>query len=171
MKLAEDVLSFGREIDSRILTTGSLPHLLTLVPEEKLIPDTLHYFHKNICLNNICYIPESVTLGLSEQTDVVTARYDLGGEQPPLLLLISYPNGVAAETAFMEFGALYYQGEPIDSDQRISVVKMGEDQYSSITLTGNLVILIIDAHNSNVCRRLVAATLTKIELYGKSVDE
>ena len=170
MEVEKDVLAFGREIDSKILTTGSLPYLLALMPEEKLIPDSLHFFHKNICLNNICYIPESTTLHLSEQTDALTARYDLGG-RPPLLLLIDYPNGVAAETAFMEFGALYFQGEPVYPDRRINVVKVGEDEYSSITLTRNFVIVVIDARNVDVCKKLVASALTKIGLYGKSASE
>ena len=171
MRLEEDILAFGREIDFKILTTGTLPYLLTLMPEEKLIPDSLHFFHKNICLNNICYIPESTTLNLSEQTDAVTARYDLGGRPPPLLLLIDYPNGVAAETAFMEFGALYFQGEPVYPDRRINVVKVGENEYSSITLTRNLVIVVIEARNVDFCKKLVASALTKIGLYGKSASQ
>ena len=171
MEVEKDVLSFGREIDSKILTTGPLPYLLTLMPEEKLIPDSLHFFHQNICLNNICYIPESTALHLSEQTDAVTARYDLGGKSPPLLLLIDYPNGVAAETAFMEFGALYFQGEPVYPDRRINVVKVEEEEYSSITLSRNFIVLVFEARNVDVCKKLVASALTKIGLYGKPASQ
>ena len=166
MELEEDVISFGREIDSRILTTGSTPNLLTLIPEEKLIEDSLHFFHENICLNNIYYTPASTALGLSEQTDAVAARYDLGGKQP-LLLLIQYPNGVAAETAFTEFGDLYFEGEPVYPDRRINIVALGEEEYSSITLTRNFLILTLDAGNAEGCKKLVASTLAKISLYGK----
>lgn len=164
--LKEDVLSFARQVDSRILTTGSRPELLSLLPEEKLIPDSVHFFHENICLNNICYMPESIMLGLSEQTDALTAQYDLGGSQP-LLLLISYPDETAAMTAFTDFGALYFQGETVDPERRINVVRMGVDAISSISLHRNFVIVVVDARSSEICKKLVAATLAEIELNRK----
>ncbi len=166
-RLEKDVISFGRQIDSRILTTGSRPRLLSLIPEEKLIPDSLHFFHKNICLNNICYMPESTTLGLSEQTNALTAQYDLDGRQPPLLLLIEYPDTTTATTAFTEFGALYFQGEPIDPEQRINVVRMGADDLNALSLHQNFVIMVLDARTAEICNKLVAATLAKIQLSGK----
>jgi len=169
-KLEKDVLLFGRQVDSKILTTGSMPHLLSLLPKERIIQNSLHFFHTNICLNNIFYIPESTTLGLSEQTDALMARYDLGSKQPPLLLLIDYPNVTAATTAFTEFGALYFQGESLHPERRINIMKMGVEQYASITLVENFVMLVFDAQNPDVCKKLVAATLANIELHSKSID-
>ena len=169
-ELQEDILEFGREIDSRILTTGSKPELLSLVLEDKLVPDSLHFFHSNICLNNIYYIPASTALGLSEQTNAITAQYMLGGNQPTRLLLIEYPNESAARTAFEKFSALYFQGESISADQRINIVRMADEEYNSITLTQNFVIPIFEAQNSDLCKKLLAATLAKIELYYKSTD-
>jgi hypothetical protein len=165
--LEEDVLAFGRQIDPKILTEGSRPDLLSLVSEENLVPDSLHFFHKNICLNNIHYIPESTALGLSEQTDAVTAQYTLGEGRPPRLLLVKYPDESEAGTAFEKFGASYFQGEPIFADRRINILSMGEEEYSSISLNRNFVILVFDARYPDLCKKLTAATSAKIELYGR----
>ncbi|MFC1717249.1 DUF6599 family protein [Candidatus Poribacteria bacterium] len=165
--LEKEVLSFGRQIDSRILTTGSRPRLLSLIPEERLIPDSLHFFHKNICLNNICYMPESTMLGLSAQTNALTVQYNLGGKQPPLLLLIEYPDETAAKIAFTEFGASYFQGESMDPEQRINVVRMGGEDLNALSLHQNFVIMVLDARTAEICNKLVAATLAKIQLSGK----
>lgn len=170
LELEEDVLVFGRQIDSRILKTGSKPDLLSLVPDEDLVPDSLHFFHQNICLNNIYYIPESTALKLSEQTDAVTAQYTLGGKHLARLLLIEYPDESAAGQAFESFSASYFQGESIQADQRINTVRMAENEYNSITLNRNFVILVLEAQYANLCKKLVVATLAKIELYGRRVS-
>jgi hypothetical protein len=168
LELEEDVLVFGRQIDSRILKTGSKPDILSLVPDEDLVPDSLHFFHEDICLNNIYYIPESAALKLSEQTDAATAQYALGGKQPARLLLIEYPDESTAGKAFESFSASYFQGESIQADQRINTVRMAENEYNSITLNRNFVILVLEAQHANLCKKLVVATLAKIELYGRA---
>ncbi len=164
--LEADILAFGRQVDSKILTEGSKPDLLSLVPEENLVPDSLHFFHKNICLNNICYIPESTLLNLSEQTDAVAAQYAFEGKRPPWqLILIRYPDESAAKTAFEAFSASYFQEEPISAEQRINVVKIGDDEYNSISLNRNFVIIVLEARRSELCTKLVAAVSAEIELH------
>gem|GEM_PF-419283 len=167
-KSEDDLLAFGRQIDSKIPTEGSRPDLLSLIPEKKLVPDSLHFFHKNICLNNIYYIPESTALGLSEHTDAVTAQYALGGRQPPRLLLIEYTDEPAARTAFEAFGKLYFRGGSVSASAgEPSTVEMGEKEYNSIALRRNFVILIFEAEHPDLCKGLMAETLAKIELYGR----
>lgn len=166
--LEEDILEIGRLVNSNILTEGSRPGLLSLIPGENLVPDSVHFFHENICLNNICYIPESAMLGLSGETNAVTAQYALEGKRPPWrLILIEYPSEPEAKIAFENFSAPYFQGEPVSVDQRINVVKFGEGEFSSVSLKRNFLIIVLEARHSELCTKLVAATLAKIELYGR----
>ena len=167
--LEEDVLAFGRQVDSRITTTGSKPKLLSLILEEDIIPDSLHFFHENICLNNICYIPESVELGLSQQMDAVTAEYDQGGKQPLRLLLVKYPDELTARTAFESFSKTYFRDESISADRPLNMVKMGEEDYTAIALSQKLIILVFEAQSENICRKMVAAVLVKVDMYGVEV--
>ena len=164
--LKEDVLTFGRQIESKILTIGSKPKLLSLLPVEKLISNSLHYFHENACLNNIYYIPESVALGLSNQTNVVAARYASGKISPPLLVLVEYPDGSSARVAFENFTASYFQEKYVSAGQKINILKMSEGEYNSISLSKNFLMLIFDAEDADVCKNLAAETLANIELYG-----
>ncbi len=164
-ELEEDILAFGREVDSKILTTGSRPELLSLIPTEKLVPDSLHFFHKEVCLNNIYYISEFSALCLSDQTKAVTARYALGGVQPALLLLIEYPGESEAAMAFEGFNASYLQGvDAGPADQQTKIAQFGEEDYNSMTLKGKFVILVFEARSPAVCIELIASTLAKIEL-------
>lgn len=167
--LEEDVLAFGRQVDSKIAITGSKPKLLSLILEENIVPNSLHFFHENICLNNICYIPESVELGLSQQTDAVTAEYALGGKQPLRLLLIKYPDELTAKAAFESFSKTYFNDETISADRPISMVKMGEEDYTAIALNRKLIILVFEAQSENICKKIVAAVLVKVDMYGTEI--
>ena len=167
--LEEDVLEFGRQVDSKILTTGAKPELLSLLMEEDIIPDSLHFFHENICLNNICYMPESIELGLSQQTDAVTAEYALGGKQPLRLLLVKYPDELAARAAFEKFSELYFRGESVSVDIPLNIVQMGEEEYTAISLSRNFLILVFESQSEAICRKVVAAVLVKVDMYGEGM--
>jgi len=170
LDLEEDVLEFGRKIDAKILSNGEKPELQALMPEENLVPDSLHFFHKNICLNNICYIPESVDLGLSEQTNAFTARYAFANNgQAALLLLVEYPDKALARTGFDKFSASYFRAEQsILAERPINTIRVTENEYNSISLKDNFLIMVLEAQNADICKKLVAATLAKIDLYYKS---
>ncbi len=164
-ELEEDILAFGREVDSKILTTGSRPELLSLIPTEKLVQDSLHFFHKDVCLNNIYYIPEFSALCLSDQTKAATARYALGGIQPVLLLLIEYPGESEAAMAFEGFNTSYLQGDDAGpAEQNTKIAQFGEEDYNSMKLKGKFVILVFEARSPGVCIELMASTVAKIEL-------
>ena len=111
----------------------------------------------------------STTLGLSEHTKAVTAQYALGleGKKPPRLLLIEYPDESEARVAFDQFGKSYFQEESLSEDRRINIVDMGGEEYNSITLNRNFIILVFEARHPNLCKKLVAETLAKIELHGR----
>lgn len=161
--LEKDVLAFGRAIDSRIPTMGSKPSILSLIPGGKLMPDSIHFFHKNICLNNIYYIPESETLYLSEQTDVVTAQYDFGPNQYPRLILIKYPDEFVAKTGFDGFNTAYFHEQtPVSSDQKTNIVRTEDGEYDSITLHRNFVILVFESRSPNPCKQLIDETLVRM---------
>ncbi|MBD3184910.1 hypothetical protein GF312_21690 [Candidatus Poribacteria bacterium] len=166
-QLKKDIISFAREVDSRILSTGSKPQLLAFLPNEKKVPNSLHYFHQNICLNNIFYIPESSELCLSDQTKAVTAEYAYGTKQPTQFILIEYPENSQAISAFASFGELYFQGEKISSDQNVIIARMAEEQYDSMAIMRNFIIIILEARHPDICRKLMAETLTNIELHGR----
>lgn len=163
-QLESNVITLGRQIDSKMTTEGSKPELISLVPEERLIPDSVHFFHENICLNNIFYIPESTALNLSKETDVVTAQYSFGGGQFPQLIMIQYPDKSMAKTALEAFSASYFGEQTlIYEDQNIKVIRTEEGEYNSITINGKFVILVFESRSRDTCRQLAGAVLEKID--------
>jgi len=163
-QLEKYVIAFARAVDQKILYTSEKPALLNMVPEERMVPDSLHFFHQNICLNNIYYIPESYSLGLSDQTDVVTAQYNVGKGVYPRLIMVEYPDEISAQSAYNGFTVLYFDEEtPIYKDDNINVVRTEEGEYNSISIRRNFVILVFEPRSVDVSRQIAGAALKKLD--------
>lgn len=163
-QLEKNVIAFARAVDQKIPYTSEKPNLLKMVPEERMVPDSIHFFHQNICLNNIYYIPESHSLGLSDQTDVVTAQYNFGKEMYPRLILIEYPDELSAQNASNGFTVLYFDEEtPVYKDDNINVVRTDEGEYNSISIKRNFLILVFESRSADVSRKLATTTIKKLD--------
>ena len=163
-QLEKSVMAFARLVDQKIPYVSEKPNILKMIPEERIVTDSLHFFHQNICLNNIYYIPESHSLGLSDQTDVVTAQYNFGKEMYPHLLLIEYPDELSAQNAYNGFTVLYFDEEtPVYKDDNINVVRTEEGEYNSISIKRNFVIIVFESRSADVSRQLSSTTLKKLD--------
>ncbi|HGE70450.1 TPA: hypothetical protein ENX78_06425 [Candidatus Poribacteria bacterium] len=163
-QLEKSVIQFAKAVDQKITNIGERPYLLTKIPQEKMVPDTLHFFHENACLNNIYYIPESYTLGLSDQTDVVTAQYSFGANSYPRLFVIEYPDELSAQNAYNAFTVRYYDEQtPVYRNDDINIVRTEEDDYNSISIKKNFVILVFEAHSADINKRLTKEVTKKID--------
>jgi len=163
-QLEKDIVAFARAVDQRIPYTSEKPALLDMVPEENMVPDSLHFFHQNICLNNIYYLPESYSLGLSDQTDVVTAQYNVSKGVYPRLIMIKYPDELTAQNAYNGFTVLYFDEESaIYKDDNINVVRTDEGEYNSISIKRNYIILVFEPRSVDVSRQIAGAALKKLD--------
>jgi len=163
-QLENSVIAFARVIAQKIPYTSEKPNLLKMVPEERMVPDSIHFFHQNICLNNIYYMPESYSLGLSDQTDVVTAQYNFGKEMYPRLVLIEYPDELSAQNAYNGFTVLYFDEEtPVYKDDNINVIRTEEGEYNSISIKRNFVIIVFESRSADVSRQVAGTTMKKLD--------
>lgn len=167
LDVEKDILKFGREIDLRITTVGEKPELVNLIPDKAIVPDSLNFFYKNICFNNIYYIPESTALFLPEQTEAVTALYALGSKEPLRLLLIKYSDEMEASVSYGKFGEMYY-GDEFGSTNITNVIKTYEGKYESISLYQNYVIAIFESENQEISEKLMTATMAKLEIFSNT---
>ncbi len=167
LDIEKNIFEFGRAVDSKITIVGEKPQLISLIPEKAVVPDSLNYFYKNICFNNIYYIPESTALFLSEQTEAVTALYALGNGEPIRLLLIKYPDDIEASVSYGKFGEMYY-GNDFALTNKTNIIKTSEDKYDGISLNQNYIIIVFEAENSDICEKLIAATLAKLEIHSEA---
>lgn len=85
----------------------SKPILITYLPNEGLIPESIKFFHEKIILDNILiteHFIEKNVFGLSQKTQVVIADYKTMQEHEPIRLMIVEYHGVDnAKKAFNDF--------------------------------------------------------------------
>lgn len=162
-QLEKSIIQFARAIDQKITVIGERPQLLKKIPHEKIVPDTLHFFHENSVLNNIYYIPESYTLGLSDKTDVVTAQYSFAPTSYPRLFVIEYPDELSAQNAYNAFTVRYYDAQTPVYKNDLNIVRTEEDDYNSISIKKNFVILVFESHSSEINKKLTKEVSKRID--------
>jgi hypothetical protein len=101
------MLALGDYLDKKIPVTGELPPLLTLLPEEGLVPFGYLYFHHYIWLNSYYFIADNNLLNIDDNTDAVLAKYS-GAENRQYLLLVLYRDKETAAKAFASFGRVFF---------------------------------------------------------------
>jgi hypothetical protein len=162
-EVEKDVMNFAKVVEKKISYEGEKPKMLDFIPQENLIPDSLCFFHQNICLNNIYYVPETYSLALSDQTDAVAVQYNVGGSVYPRLVIVKYPDESSAQNAYNGFTVLYFDvNTPVYSDDNINVVRTEEGEYNSISIRRNYIVLVFESRSSNTSRQFADATLKKI---------
>ncbi|HGJ64711.1 TPA: hypothetical protein ENS27_04895 [bacterium] len=162
-EIEKDIISFAKAIANNINYEGQKPDIIELVPEENLVTDSLCFFHHNICLNNIYYVPETHALNLSDETDAVAVQYKVDGNVYPRLIIVRYPDEISAENAHKNFSKLYFDvNTAIYNDDKINVVRTEEGEYNSISLRRNYIVLVFESRSSNTSRDLAGAALKKI---------
>lgn len=164
-ELEKDAIMFAKIIDSKIKNTGQKPKIISYVPEEKLIPDSMHYFHKNISFNNIYYLPETIHLNLNEETNAVAVQYSFGGGNFPRLIIIEYPDNTLSETAYNSFKKSYFSDQKtVNESENNIIIQTDENDYNSMYLYKNFIILTFEALTANTCKKLSDQTIFKINM-------
>jgi hypothetical protein len=83
--------------------TALLPQIVSLMPVQGLIEDSLCFFHAQVSLNSIYYLSDENLLGLSDSTDAVSAEYRAPSETTGRVIAVSYPSEGAARRAYEAF--------------------------------------------------------------------
>ncbi len=164
-ELEKDAIMFAKIIDSKIKSTGPKPKIISYISEEKLIQDSIHYFHKNISFNNIYYLPETVHLNLNDETNGVAVQYSFGGGNFPRLIIIEYPDNTLAEIAYNNFKKSYFSDQKtVNESENNIIIQTDENDFNSMYLYKNFIILTFEALTANTCKRLSDQTIFKIDM-------
>jgi len=134
------ILKLGREIDKKIKKEGMFPLLVSKIPSDNLIPGTVHYFHKQINLNNIYYFSDQNVLNLNMETNCASADFKLGDEKLKLLL-IQYPDTITASRAEENMKSVYLEKE---SPSEREIFKTKEGKLVGMDVIKNYLILIFE---------------------------
>ena len=142
------ILALGRHIARSIDEKNPVPPLVSRLPAENLVKESIRYFRHYIWLNSHYFISDQNILNIDKETEAVLAKYkDKGkGEEKSkrkrydcFLLLISYPDKVKAEVALKSFLKHYLP------DARDGIKQLEDGRWTGCKRKDNLIIVVLNA--------------------------
>jgi len=94
----ESLSALARQVATGMPAEGALPELVTRLPQEKLVPGSIRFFHQKLALDNLLWLGEDNILNLSAQTNAVLAVY-MYDDAKVQLLVVEYPDAASAEAS------------------------------------------------------------------------
>ncbi len=147
------VLAIGKELAVAFPGKGSLPELVARLPEKGLLAESVHYFHKKICLDYFYYLADDNILNLDEDTNVVMADYRTPSGQAKLLA-VQYDSEASSLEAWKSFHASYLNQQPPESGA-IDSKKIEGEQWVCSQREENLLLITFEGKSQKDCERLV----------------
>ncbi len=152
-----DILDISRSITAGITDGGDLPLVVSLLPPEDLIEDTIRFFHLYTDLNRHYFLSDENILDLDKTVDAAIATYR-EGDNYNYLLLIRYPEEARAGTVFDSFMEIYMP-EAGDS----GTVQIEDGLWTAAARTGEFITVVFDATTPERARLLLEAAGGRIE--------
>lgn len=157
--LKEIILKFGREIDKEIKTKGKPPDLLSKIPQDNLVPNSDHFFHKQILLNNLYFLSAQNILNLTDKTDCLLADFKLD-EQILRLLLIEYPDSKKTKDAYESFNQFYLKNKALENNK---IIEIEEGKLVGVDLEKNYLILVFDGKDKKSGLQLLGSVKNSLK--------
>jgi len=158
------ILKLGSQIDKKINKVGKLPPLVSRIPSDNLIPSSVHYFHKQINLNNIYYFSDQNVLNLNMETNCASADFKLDDEKLKLLL-IHYPDTITAFRAEENMKSVYLEKE---SPSEREIFKTKDGKLVGMDVIKNHLILIFEGKEKKNVISLLNLVKTSFSQTGQS---
>ncbi len=143
------VFKLGRTIADAIQSEGSLPPLLSLLPEENLLPESVRYFHHYIWLNSFYFVSNENVLNIDSDTPAVLAKYRQAGSTF-FLLLVRYPDTARAEAAAVQFRQKVLGG----ATEGMRTLKEGD--WTGLQCRGEVISAVFNAPDAETVRAVLA---------------
>jgi hypothetical protein len=151
------VFELARTIVSAISDEGPLPDVLTRLPREGLVEESIRYFRHYIWLNSHYYVADENILHIDDTTHAVLAKYRRDAEGRGgayILLVVRYPEAAAATSAHDEFVAQYL---PERSDE--PAVRIEDGTWTACRTRGDLVAVVFNAPTEKDAVTLIGEVL------------
>jgi hypothetical protein len=150
------VFELARRIDEAIPAKGPLPKVLTLLPTDSLVEESIRYFHHHVWLNSHYYVADENILHIDDKTEAVLAKYKTGGTRS-LLLVVEYAGEPEALLARSDFVKAYLPG----TDGQ-AVVRIEDSTWAGCRLVGRVVAVVFNAPTKETATALLAKVEEKV---------
>ncbi len=148
-------LALARHIDDAIPGTGPLPGIVSLLPEDSLVEETIRYFHHYVWLNSHYFIADENILHINESTDAVLAKYR-DPKHSSILLLVQYPNAADARAGHDDFVRYY-----LPDKSEAAIVQIEDQTWVGCELRDRLLTIVLAAPTEDAARILMGAVHKK----------
>lgn len=143
------VFRLGRAIAGAIKKEGPLPPILSLLPAENLLPESVHYFHHYIWLNSFYFVSNENVLNIGNDTPAALAKYRQAGTTF-FLLLVHYPNPARTEAAAGQFRQKVLGG----AEDGMHTLKEG--RWTGLQCHGDLISVVFNAPDVATVREILS---------------
>ena len=154
------VLELGKAVAAAISEPGDTPAILSRLPEQGRLAQSVRYFHNQHCLNTYYFLADQNILNLHSKTVGVFAKYRAeepvqGDAQPYALLIVRYPSLAEAKAAHEKFLGAYLP----DADAG-GAARTENGRWALARLRGELLLGVFDAPSREVAERVIQGLRT-----------
>jgi len=150
------VFELARRIDQAIPARGPLPGVLTLLPTDLLVEESIRYFHHHVWLNSHYYVADENILRIDDKTEAVLAKYKTGDARW-FLLVVEYPGEPEALAARSDFVKAYLPG----TDGEV-VVQIEDSTWAGCRLSGRVLAVVFNAPTKEAATTLLTTVEEKV---------
>lgn len=147
------VMKIGNDIAGKLSGEGTLPALVAKLPENGLLPESVHYFHTKLCLDYFYYLADDNILNLSEKTNAVLADYETPAGRAKLLV-VEYDLEASSLDAWKAFHRAYLEQEAPEAGETDSKQIEGE-QWVCSRREENLLLISFEGKDQNDSEELL----------------
>ena len=149
------VRNAAQEISRRIGETGQVPKIVSYLPEENRVQNSLKFFHLHTSLNYHYYLASENILNLNKNVDAALAIYE---PERAYLALFAYPSSEDAEEARSSFISVYIPEAGEDG-----IYEIQPDKWTTIERSGRYLIAVFDADSKEHCLVLINAVKENLD--------
>jgi hypothetical protein len=150
------ILKLGSEISRLIPRDGPEPVILSYLPSEGLIAESIRYFHHYIWLNTHYFISNDNILLIDSQTEAALAKYNSESGKY-VLILLKYSSPQQAQAAVASFLKHYL------SAASAGIMRIKNGRFAGIRRSGTCLAVILDAAHKKTVEDVLARTIKKLK--------
>jgi hypothetical protein len=143
------VHAIARSLAATIPAVGEKPDVISTLPADGLIRNSIRYFYRHTILNLHYFVAEENVLHLGNDTEAVFATYRIE-EGRPYLLVVKYPSAAGASTAHGDFKKAY-----MPDANAAGFVQTEDKTWAGVKTRGRYLAIVFDAKNQKDARALL----------------
>jgi hypothetical protein len=145
----EAMMIAAKYIDEAIASIGELPQLISVLPHNNLIQESVRFFHHHFWLNAHYFIAEENILKINKNTEVVLAKYN-AVNKTPVVVLVRYESESKADTARDHFVNHY-----LPELEQKQIIQIEDGSWNGLKQNQSILAIVFNAANADIVKNLL----------------